>query len=934
MFSFRWWRRRKQAKRSSNRSSKFFRYRLAFERLETRCLPSSGMEPTLFPSSPFSPAREEPETSSLVLLNVERPPSVSSRDGITGATRWYNDFTARAAPIDRVIYALGGDDLASGAPRDPADPSGSGRLNRALGSPGDPLAMSGAQTARTNRGTDGNSAGQTHELGDPGNGGESGGDNNPSHSRQNPTADSGTPVDPSNQGSNPPPDENVNGSAQEPDNSPTADGLNGSGDPYQPPPTDGGSQGHPSGTDGSTAGQTNDPGGPGNGGASGGDNNPTDSRQDLTAGNGNPVDPSNQDGHTPTDGNGDGSTPGSDNSSDGSSGGNESQPPPTDGDNEGHQSGADGSTADETNDNGDPGNGGASGGDNNPSDSRQSPTPDNGSPMDPSNQDGNTPPNGSGDGSAQGSDRSLPSDGLGGDDSQQPPPTDGGDQGHQSGTDGSAANQSGDNGLPGDFSGRNDNGTSSDSNQPPPVDDGDPGDSPAHGGDVSDSGSGQVGADDDGTQPPSDPGDPGKPGAGNNDQTAGDTGAGPEVLPGVDAGQANQDGGARGTGDDQGQTSPKDPQAGAPQQGDDAFENSPLASMAGFGDSSHSPRYVPAAAGNGIVGQMNPAVIGSYLASLTAPNAGVTAHPLDGAARSSHSRAQTVSAAGLENESLAQRDGVAFSAADGWTSGNAAAQTGSSAEGKEQAAAGTAEVGAPFAGPRNHPFLAGSAEAADPLDSWQRVWSKTGIPQTSSKPRVAASRKFPPWWYELVSFAPALGAGAAARDGGDSAAAAPLLLANNQPEGRGAGSQSVVDQTGWWGFASQFLLAPQFSNNRQPTVMLAIGDETARDAMNVALVQAGYMVLPAGTARDAIGVLRTPLAPIDVALVDLHLPDVSGIQLCARLRELYPKLPVMCCADRAEPADLAQLRQLGVHHFFRKPVIMRELLATLKALVP
>jgi CheY-like chemotaxis protein len=146
-------------------------------------------------------------------------------------------------------------------------------------------------------------------------------------------------------------------------------------------------------------------------------------------------------------------------------------------------------------------------------------------------------------------------------------------------------------------------------------------------------------------------------------------------------------------------------------------------------------------------------------------------------------------------------------------------------------------------------------------------------------------------------------------------------------------SQHFVDPAGWLGIVSQFVLAPRFTNRPQATVMLAVGDEATRDAMNIVLVQAGYMVLPAGTARDALGLLRTPLSPIDVALLDVQLPDVSGIHLCSRLREIYPKLPVMVCAENPEPNEMVQLLQMGVHHFFLKPFSMGELLATVRAIV-
>jgi DNA-binding response OmpR family regulator len=124
------------------------------------------------------------------------------------------------------------------------------------------------------------------------------------------------------------------------------------------------------------------------------------------------------------------------------------------------------------------------------------------------------------------------------------------------------------------------------------------------------------------------------------------------------------------------------------------------------------------------------------------------------------------------------------------------------------------------------------------------------------------------------------------------------------------------------------------SQSHQPTVLLVEDDELVRDAMYLTLVREGYLVHTAGSGHDAIGLLKTPLSPIDVVLLDVQLPDVSGIDLCARLREMYPDLPVVVCTGQAGPDEVAELMKLGVHRYFCKPIAMDELLATVEAALP
>lgn len=120
----------------------------------------------------------------------------------------------------------------------------------------------------------------------------------------------------------------------------------------------------------------------------------------------------------------------------------------------------------------------------------------------------------------------------------------------------------------------------------------------------------------------------------------------------------------------------------------------------------------------------------------------------------------------------------------------------------------------------------------------------------------------------------------------------------------------------------------------QPTVLLVEDDDLVRDAMFQTLVREGYIVQTAASGHDAIGLLKTPLSPIDVVLLDVKLPDVSGIDLCTKLREFYPQMPVVVCTGQAGPEEVAALMKLGVHRYFCKPIAMDELLATVEAALP
>ncbi len=106
-----------------------------------------------------------------------------------------------------------------------------------------------------------------------------------------------------------------------------------------------------------------------------------------------------------------------------------------------------------------------------------------------------------------------------------------------------------------------------------------------------------------------------------------------------------------------------------------------------------------------------------------------------------------------------------------------------------------------------------------------------------------------------------------------------------------------------------------------PTVLVVEDDEPTRLAMASWLSHEGYLVLTAANGHEA-------------AVLDVGLPDVDGIRLCERLRQMYPTMPVVVCSGQAAPAEVARLVELGASRYFRKPVEPDELLSAVESSLP
>lgn len=124
------------------------------------------------------------------------------------------------------------------------------------------------------------------------------------------------------------------------------------------------------------------------------------------------------------------------------------------------------------------------------------------------------------------------------------------------------------------------------------------------------------------------------------------------------------------------------------------------------------------------------------------------------------------------------------------------------------------------------------------------------------------------------------------------------------------------------------------SAEHQPTILVIEDNELVRLGITATLVREGYLALTASTGHDAMGILHQSVTPIDVVLLDVHLPDINGVDLCVRLRERYPDLPVIVCSGEATPEEVAHLLRLGARRYFQKPFTPDELLATVEGALP
>jgi two-component system, OmpR family, KDP operon response regulator KdpE len=99
-------------------------------------------------------------------------------------------------------------------------------------------------------------------------------------------------------------------------------------------------------------------------------------------------------------------------------------------------------------------------------------------------------------------------------------------------------------------------------------------------------------------------------------------------------------------------------------------------------------------------------------------------------------------------------------------------------------------------------------------------------------------------------------------------------------------------------------------------------------ALKVILREAGYEVIEAVTIEEALD--QAAVRPPDAAIVDLMLPDGSGVELCRRLRE-WSSMPIIVLSAIGEEEAKVEALEAGADDYVTKPFGPRELVARLGA---
>jgi len=115
----------------------------------------------------------------------------------------------------------------------------------------------------------------------------------------------------------------------------------------------------------------------------------------------------------------------------------------------------------------------------------------------------------------------------------------------------------------------------------------------------------------------------------------------------------------------------------------------------------------------------------------------------------------------------------------------------------------------------------------------------------------------------------------------------------------------------------------------KPKILIVDDQESVRITVGMHFEEAGYNVLMAGSAKEALSLIKKENPQI--ILSDRNMPDTNGIELLKEIRKFNSQVKVVIMSgDKLDPVTKTEIEKLNVLDYIDKPVDFEHLQKTLR----
>ena len=117
--------------------------------------------------------------------------------------------------------------------------------------------------------------------------------------------------------------------------------------------------------------------------------------------------------------------------------------------------------------------------------------------------------------------------------------------------------------------------------------------------------------------------------------------------------------------------------------------------------------------------------------------------------------------------------------------------------------------------------------------------------------------------------------------------------------------------------------------NPEASVLVIDDDPSMHDVLTVLGHQHGFVIQFADDGLDGVRVAEQ--TDVDLILLDLNLPGLTGFDVCRRLRSAGVEVPIIMVSGSSDPVDVVVGLEIGADDYITKPFEVRELAARINA---
>jgi CheY-like chemotaxis protein len=113
--------------------------------------------------------------------------------------------------------------------------------------------------------------------------------------------------------------------------------------------------------------------------------------------------------------------------------------------------------------------------------------------------------------------------------------------------------------------------------------------------------------------------------------------------------------------------------------------------------------------------------------------------------------------------------------------------------------------------------------------------------------------------------------------------------------------------------------------------ILLVDDEPSITAMTGQMLKRlGYKIVSTTSALEALELVRAGPGSFDLVITDMTMPQMNGVLLSKKIKDIRSDLPVIVCTGHSPLIDEKRAGAMNIDHFAMKPIVMKDIAAIIR----